>query len=578
MNPHEHPKDKVRRYIDGVLSGEIVVGEYLRKAVQRHEDDLRDATGYSPGGRGLYFDENLATNACLFFPAALRHYNGEWVGQPFALSDNQAFIVWCLWGWRRLSDGTRRFRTAYLTAARKWGKSTFCAGLMLLATCCDFPAEAGAENYCVATKEDQARIVFDVARKIRQRSPAVQEYTETKTKLIKTLPGSPQPDAILIPIGSDSDTSDGFNTHLVVMDELHAWRDRHQGLYDRMTTAGGSRRQPLNIIITTAGDENSEIWKRRDSASVAVLDAAARGDQIGDNHFAFIARVDEKDDAFDPACWPKANPNYPITPKREYLEEQAQECQHNAVERAKFIRFHANRMVSSVNKAIPDEQWLAAAGELSNWDAAEYIGGGFDLGGWDDLASAAFVAKFKTERFEKDEHGEDTEIPVYRYEIKSASFIEQQSVRDLTVDPWASFVSSGELCVTQNAIADIEAWLLANDCDGVAFDPNNARKSSKYLQEQRGEEWAVSMPQTPGHYNEPINAFLKLLKAGLVTHDGNKVLAWAISNLHFKSNNRDEKIPAKPSESAKIDPAVAVLMAFRMALFATVEDNTPVIF
>ena len=167
-NYQEPPADKVRRYIDGVLSGDVVAGEYLRKAVQRHVDDLENAEA-----RGYYFDEKIAAAACAFFPSALRHYNGEWVGQPFALSDNQAFIVWCLWGWRRRSDDTRRFRTAYITAARKWGKSTFCAGLMLLATCCDFPAEPGAENYCVATKEEQARIVHSVATKIRSRSPAV---------------------------------------------------------------------------------------------------------------------------------------------------------------------------------------------------------------------------------------------------------------------------------------------------------------------------------------------------------------------------------------------------------------------
>ena len=77
------------------------------------------------------------------------------------------------------------------------------------------------------------------------------------------------------------------------------------------------------------------------------------------------------------------------------------------------------------------------------------------------------------------------------------------------------------------------------------------------------------MPQTSVQYNEPINAFLKALKGGRIRHNGDGVLAWAISNLHFKANQRDEKIPAKPSQDAKIDPAVAVLMAFRMSLFAT---------
>ena len=283
---------------------------------------------------------------------------------------------------------------------------------------------------------------------------------------------------------------------------------------------------------------------------------------MGDNHFAFIARIDAKDDPFDPAVWPKANPNYPVTPKHAYLTEQAESCALNAVERAKFTRFHANRMVSSINKAIADGLWSDAAGELSDWAEADYIGGGFDLGGWDDLASTARVARFDTGEVEDDR-------PVYRYEIDVQSFIEENSRRDLNADPWASFVSSGELQVVTNSIAEIESYLLTNDCDGVAFDPNNARKSANDLIEQRGEDFAVSMPQTSVQYNEPINAFLKALKGGRIRHNGDKVLAWAISNLHFKENNRGEKIPAKPSADAKIDPAVAVLMAFRMALFAT---------
>ncbi len=551
-DPYEPPETKVQRYIDGVLSGDIVVGGYVRAAIERHQDDLKNASD-----RGFEFDKQKATSACLFFPLALRHYNGEWVNQPFALSDNQAFIVWCLWGWRRIVDGTRRFRSAYLTAARKWGKSTFCAGLMLLATCSDFPPEAGAENLCVATKEDQARIVFEVAKKIRARSPAVQEYTEAKTKLIKTLPGTPQPDAILMPVGSDSDTSDGWNTHLTVMDELHAWKKQHQGLYDRHTTSGGSRRQPLIVIITTAGDDLSEIWKRRDSASCAILDASKRGDHIGDNHFAFVARIDAKDDAFDPENWPKANPNYPVTPKHDYLEEQAQECRHDPVEKAKFTRFHTNRMVSSVNKAIDDDLWAKAKGELSDWKEADYIGGGFDLGGYDDIASAARVAKFETDKV--DEEGKI----VYRYEVTSGSWINENATRRLDVDPWATWVANGDLIVTARQIGDIESYLLSDDCDGVAYDPNNARKSGDDLRDERGEDWAIEMPQTIKQFAEPIKQFKAALVDGRITHDGNPLLSWAVSNLQLSRTG----LPEKPGREQKIDPIVAVFMAYRMALF-----------
>ncbi len=562
-DPHEHPKDKVQRYIDGVLSGDVVAGKYVIKAVQRHVDDLATA-----GDRGFYFDEDAATKACMFFPLCLRHYAGEWAGQPFALSDNQAFIVWCLWGWRRIETRMRRFRTAYITAARKWGKSTFCAGIALLSICCESPPEPGAEVYCVATKMAQARIVFDTAAAIRSRSPAIQEYTEKQQAFIRSLPNTPQPDSIFRFIGSDSDTTDGLNIHCAILDELHAWKSKqHSGLWNVLTTASGSRRQPLLVIITTAGDESSEIWSRRDTNSVAILDAAERGESLGDNHFAFIARVDEKDDVFDPANWPKANPNYPVTPRPEYLQEQADECKLSAVDTAKFTRYHANRQVSSVNKAIDDRLWIRAEGQFGDWSKADYIGGGFDLGSHDDLAAAARVAKFDTGDVEQDEDsGEETRV--YRYEIECQSWIDEYSKRNLNVDPWATWVANGSLNVTTQAITDVERYLLTNDCDGVAFDQNNARRSAEAFQAQRGEEWAVKMPQVASHYNEPIRAFINLLKRGLIVHNGDPVLAWAVSNLHLKENSRREVIPAKPNSEAKIDPIVAVFMAFRMAFFA----------
>ena len=110
------------------------------------------------------------------------------------------------------------------------------------------------------------------------------------------------------------------------MDELHAWQTRHAELYDKMTTAGGSRRQELVLIITTAGNDQSEIWIRLDKYYRKILEAVESGTIISDNHFGFIARIDDDDDPFDESVWPKANPNYPVTPKRHYLINQMNEA------------------------------------------------------------------------------------------------------------------------------------------------------------------------------------------------------------------------------------------------------------
>ena len=58
-------------------------------------------------------------------------------------------------------DGCRRFRRAYITAGRKWGKSLFASAIMKLLKLYDTPIEPSAEVYSIATAEDQARLVYD---------------------------------------------------------------------------------------------------------------------------------------------------------------------------------------------------------------------------------------------------------------------------------------------------------------------------------------------------------------------------------------------------------------------------------
>lgn len=104
----------VHRYIDGVLSGRIVAGELVRLACARHKADLKHARK-----RGFYFSEPHANEAIDFIETCCRHSVGKFAGQPFKLSPWQRFIVWCLFGWRQIEDGMRRFRRALIEIARK---------------------------------------------------------------------------------------------------------------------------------------------------------------------------------------------------------------------------------------------------------------------------------------------------------------------------------------------------------------------------------------------------------------------------------------------------------------------------
>lgn len=551
--------------------------------MERHLYDLKHAKK-----RGHQFDVKKAEAAVKLFPLVMVHTKGEWSGKPFQLSGNQAFIVWCLFGWRRV-DKTRRFRHCYITCARKWGKSEFAAALGIIGLCLDDPIEPGAEVYCAATKEDQARIVFDVAKQMGNGSPLLRRLIKVNAKSITTLKGN----SFFKPLGSDSKTSDGFNLHFGILDEIHEWQDRHRGLYEKLTTAHGSRRQALITIITTAGDDLSELWQEIDDLCVSALENFKNDNPPGDNRLAFIARLDEQrqckcdsdanckqcsgsgiipgDDPFNPKCWPKANPNYPVTPKHEFLEEQAKDAEDNPAAKHAFLRYHCNLKVTAKDKAILPITWSQAKGQFANWNTADVVCGGWDMGGQDDLAALGYCARFETGQFDQENK------PIYRYEIDAKAFINTENERDITVEPWSYWIASGLLTVSSNELSEMRNQVLHDlrekHVKKWAYDPANSRDFAQSL-ETEGIE-AIKFFQNAAMWTEPLTCFLRDLKHGRITHNGNTLLEWAALNMVTHSQSRGASvvlIPDKKTSKEKIDPIVSVIMAYR---FASVAPSRP---
>jgi len=111
--------DAVTDYADDVLTGKIITGELVKLACRRHMDDLDTAHE-----RGFFFDIDEAQYVFDFF-ACLKLWEGKWAGQKFELQLHQKFKIGSIFGWRRIEDGLRRFRTAYIEVART-GSSSIC--------------------------------------------------------------------------------------------------------------------------------------------------------------------------------------------------------------------------------------------------------------------------------------------------------------------------------------------------------------------------------------------------------------------------------------------------------------------
>lgn len=541
----------VAQYCDDVLSGKLVAGELQRAAVRRYVDDLKRAKS---GTCGFYFDQQKAEFAVAFIQL-LPLTESEFNGKPFILSPWQVFIVWNLWGWRRTVDGHRRFRQAWIEIARKNGKSEFAAAISCLLFHAD--GEAKPDCYCAATKQEQAGIVFDKAVAMTQARPFLSrrcKYLESKARLKRPDGG------VLRPLGSEGKSADGLSPHGVFFDELHEWKAaKHLKLWEKLTTGSGIRPQPLFVVITTAGDDQSELWKRERSYSVRVV----LGEVVDDSHFSFICCIDDDDDPFDRDNWIKANPNLGVSVRWDYLEELARKAAELPEALNAFRRYHCNQRVESLSRAIPDRLWKAGAKPLPVL-SGRIAYGGIDIGFRDDLAAFGLV-------FPPLREGEP-------WAIKCRSFLPADCRRDLTAEPFRTWISDGLLTITPGNTTDADAIYSAvaearelYNLKSIAIDPNNARILGSELVARGCHVYEFS--QWARTWNEPFREILRLFAERQVIHGDDPVLSWCATNLVTHTSGDGLIKPSKQSSREKIDPLVAVFFAFAEALFHEVRET-----
>lgn len=535
-----------------VLSGDIVACDRVRKACARHLADLeRQSTPEFP----YHFDALHAQKVCQFFPIFCRHSIGEFAGFPFELEDWQLFGIASIFGWKRDVDNSRRFRKVYWSMARKNGKSSLAAVLCHYMAAGDIDPktnkpEAVGQILLTACKKDQAKVIYGEAERMRLQSPQLSKMSHVRYETITY-----HHNQSYIRMVSSLKAFSGLNPHFICMDELHEWKSHHADFYNTMVTGSGSRSQPLHLIITTAGSDNSHLWLEDYKHATNVLDGVFADESL----FAYIFELDDKDEIEDESTWIKANPNLGVSVNLDYLRQRWNEDKQTPAGLNRFRRYHGNRIVTSSEKAFDLKQWDACQGTFSDWSKADAIGAGVDLGGRDDMAAYALCARFRTNP------GEDP--PFYRYEVRVKAFIGDDTKRDLTKLPFVTWTHYGLLQRTKYPILELQRQLIT-DCQAfeiatVAYDPHNGQQLGDSLTEEG--LTAARMAQNQTTFNEPIRNFQDLVVKKLITHDGNPLLRWCVSNAIIISNRADRWMFDKSTSSDKIDPLVASIMAFHVA-------------
>ncbi len=497
---------------------------------------------------GYYFDEQAADLAVLFFENFLVHVEGEWADQPFILEDWQRDdIIRPLFGWKR-PDGTRKYRRAYIEVPRKNGKSTLVAGIALCLLFMD--DEPGAQVLGAASDKEQAAIVFDLAKRMVEASPVLSRRADTFKRSILVRSTS----SVYRVLSADVKKQHGLNAHGVVFDELHTQPNRD--LWDVLTTATGSRRQPLVVAITTAGyDKDSICWEQHEHARQVLA-----GIIPDDEFFAYIRAADEKDDWTDPKVWRKANPGLGVTVKEDYLAAECKRAQLTPAYLNTFLRLHLNRWTQ---QAI---RWLPMDGGWNDCDAEVDVVSGQTCYGGLDLASsidlAAFLLDFPHEPDEPELH---QFLPFFW--IPEENLMERVRRDRVPYDLWQRM---GLLRVTKgNAIdyatigADIVKLGESFNIKEIAFDRWGAIQMSQQLEEAGFT--VVAFGQGFLSMSSPTKELLRLTLDRKIAHGGHPILRWMADNLMVVQDAAGNVKPDKKRSREKIDGIVAGIMALDRA-------------
>src|ERR1017187_661235 len=264
-----------RKYAEDVVSGVIPACKYVRQTCQRQLLDLvRTPFAWN-------FDLAKAERVCRFIEL-LPHIKGKWKTKLIVLEPWQIFILTTVFGWVD-ADGNRRFRTVYIEVPRKNSKSTITAGVALYCLC---ENEPGAEVYSAATKKDQAKIVWDVAKRMVQKTPGLRRRFGVDVSASSIFVESRA--ATFVPLSSDEDGLDGLNIHFADLDELHAHKTR--AVWDVLDSATGSRTQPLIWAITTAGSNRNGVCYEQRQYVIDILSGAHEDDR----YFGIIYSIDSE--------------------------------------------------------------------------------------------------------------------------------------------------------------------------------------------------------------------------------------------------------------------------------------------
>lgn len=495
--------------------------------------------------------------------------------KPLKLELFQKAGISLMFGWVEKDTNIRKHRINHFIVGRKNGKSTLASAIALYLLFAD--GEYGAEIYSVATKRDQAKIIWEEAGKMIRKSPKLK-------KLARTLHSNIYNDlneGSFTPLGRDSKTLDGLNPSGALMDEIEAWTDMN--MYDVIVDGTAARDNWFVMLTSTAGPVRHSVWDNLYQEGEDQINAYAKGEEINERALFLIYELDKKQEWKDPTNWSKANPALGTIKNIEDLETKVNLAKRNP-------RRVNNLVMKDFNIPETDESsWLNLEDIINrtelNWDeelkkfeVVDYIYsgdevatqsryvkpkygiGGFDLSETTDLTAASVI--FQVEN--------DPRIYMIQMYWIPEDLLEKRIEEDKV--PYGIWRDQGYLRTTSGNRIDykeITKWfsevqqkynlyLLHIGYDGW---------SASYLVEEMASHFGKNTMEEVRQGVKTLSNPMRLLEADLrskrFVYGGNPIFEWCTTNVKVKEDTNGNIQPTKDrGKNVRIDGFASTLDAY----------------
>ncbi|EGP4870563.1 terminase large subunit [Enterococcus faecium] len=557
--------DHVQKYIDEVEKGNILVCEKIQMAIDRHKKDIerskRDDFPY-------YYEPKYTQNIVKFISMLPDPKSGK----PNKLALFQKFILGMLWGWRRKKDNTKRFRKAYLSLARKQGKSLIVSGIALYCLIYERNPRQARQIYATANKRDQAKIVFNMVKSqlkaLRGKSKAIQKFTKVLQNELTTTD-----DSFMKPLSADADTLDGLDTLLGIFDEYALSKTTE--MMDVIETSMGQQIEPLTIIISTA---SSKLNYPMYSIEYQYVTKLLKEEVVGDEYLALCWEQDNAKEVADTDMWIKSNPLMELSEQKERLTENKKRLLDEGKAKGSISNVLTKEfniwVQSSQESYMSEEEWTSAVApdyiKQTDLTGREiYIG--VDLSRVNDLTSISWVIPIR----------EESKFFVDSYSfVANRGGIEAKEKEDKT--PYRQYEQAGYCTISSSPDGlidyhDLVNWLTdfieSNNFElkGIFYDPYNAGNVITDLSKFYEKEM-IEVRQGLITLNVPTKQFRTDVIKGKTVHSNNPLLNRAIRNAITKENN-DTIMIDKAMNRNKIDPLDALINAYTQAMYHDFDEE-----